>query len=417
MAITPSCLRTLGLWTTGANALLTLSLIVVAFVSTLFVGPAATAMLPALLLMLVLIIWTQSANLLLIWLLRRNRSPLRTQITSIGSLIVGVWSVIALSDAFLLRPDPQSALVVLFLPFLQWSGCAIIVLADALCTRIHSEDVTPSKRPVLSRRLLQGLLCVAALLSGSWLVQRPSNTREWASNLSRLPQATFDGDMVTIRSIRNTQYRSAEDYTPAYDDRSFDLNHMQSIDFIMVPFQNTSAAAHTFLVFGFEDGQRVAISVEVRREKGESYSPLLGLFRQCELMYVIADERDLILLRTKYRNDRVFLYPIRAAPERIRDMFVSMLRRANQLGEQPEFYNSLTNNCTSNLLKHFNHVNEHPLPANLKILFPGYSDQLIYDLGLIDSPLDFHSLKRQSEITEKANRFADDLHFSQQIRK
>jgi hypothetical protein len=217
--------------------------------------------------------------------------------------------------------------------------------------------------------------------------------------------------------VRNTQYRSSADYTPAYDDRSFDLNRMQSVDFIMVPFQNTSAAAHTFLIFGFEDGQRVAISVEVRREKGESYSPLLGLFRQCELMYVIADERDLILLRTKYRNDRVFLYPIRASPERIRDMFLSMLRRANQLTEHPEFYNSLTNNCTSNLLKHFNHVNDRQLPANLKILFPGYSDQLIYDLGLIASPLDFHSLKRQSEITEKANRFADDLNFSQRIRE
>jgi len=113
----------------------------------------------------------------------------------------------------------------------------------------------------------------------------------------------------------------------------------------------------------------------------------------------------------------VFLYPIRATPERIRDMFVSMLRRANQLREQPEFYNTLTNNCTSNLLKHFNHVNERKLPANLKVLFPGYSDQLIYDLELIDGSLDFQRLKRQCEITEQANRFADDLQFSRRIRK
>jgi len=417
MAITPSCLRTLGLWTTVANSLLSLSLIVVAFVSTLFVGPAATGILPGLLLMMVLILWTQSAYLLLIWRLRRKYSPLQTQIISIGSLAVGIVSAIALSDAFFFRPDPQSALVVLFLPFLQWGGCAITLLVGAVCRRMRPDDPASNQRSVLTRRLLQGLLLVAVVCSGWWMIQRPSNTREWASNLTRLPRATFAGNMVTIHSIRNTRYRSADDYTPAYFDRSFDLDRIRSVDFVMVPFQNNTAAAHTFLIFGFEDGQRVAISVEVRREKGESYSPLLGLFRQCELMYVIADERDLILLRTKYRGDRVFLYPIRATPERIRDMFVSMLRRANQLREQPEFYNTLTNNCTSNLLKHFNHVNERKLPANLKVLFPGYSDQLIYDLELIDGSLDFQRLKRQCEITEQANRFADDLQFSRRIRK
>ena len=177
------------------------------------------------------------------------------------------------------------------------------------------------------------------------------------------------------------------------------------------------AAAHTLLIFGFEGGERVAISVEVRRERGESYSPLRGMLRQCELMYVIADERDVILLRTKYRKDRVYLYPIRASREKIRDMFVSMLHRANQLRIQPEFYNSLTNNCSSNILRHFNHVNERELPANLKVLFPGYSDRLVYDLGLIDNQIPFDRVQRQSEITEKANRFAEDAEFSRRIRE
>ena len=133
-------------------------------------------------------------------------------------------------------------------------------------------------------------------------------------------------------------------------------------------------------------------------------------------MYVIADERDVILLRTKHRSDRVYLYPIQTSREKIRKMFVSMLRRANQLRIQPEFYNTLTNNCSSNILQHFNHVNDRKLPANLKVLFPGYSDQLIYDLGLIGGPLSFESLQQSSEITEKANRFAEDAAFSQRIR-
>ena len=98
-------------------------------------------------------------------------------------------------------------------------------------------------------------------------------------------------------------------------------------------------------------------------------------------------------------------------------MFVSMLRRANQLRVEPEFYNSLTNNCTSNILQHFNQVNENKLRANLKVLFPGYSDQLVYDLQLIDSDLPFTDLQRQSEITEKANRYAEDAEFSRRIRE
>jgi len=330
---------------------------------------------------------------------------------------VGGCCLIALSDAFVFRPDPQSALIVLFLPVLQWLGCAITLLADKLAAQ--HESTTPSITPgrLIKTRLLQCLLAVVLLFAVWWLFQRPSNSRDWAPNLARLPRAIFDGDHVTIQSIRNTEYRSAQDYTPMYYEQTFDLRQIRTVDFIVVPFQSMDAMAHTFVTFGFEDGQRVAISAEVRRERDESYSPLLGLLRQCELMYVIAAERDLILLRTLHRNDRVYLYPIRASPGKCRELFVSMLSRANHLRNTPEFYNSLTSNCTSNLLKHFNHVNHRKLPANLKILFPGYSDRLVYDLGIIDTRLDFDSLKSQSEISDKANRFAEDSRLSTRIRE
>lgn len=417
MAKTSMRIRTVALWTTAVNSFVTFVLMVVAFVTTIFVGPTAAKIVPGLLLTLVLIVWTQSAYWLLIRLLRRECSQIRSRIISIGSVTIVGWSAIVLIDAFLIRPDPQSPLILIFLPFLQWIGCVIILLADAVAAHFDLRDKVCPRRWNLKRRLKLILLVVAVTFAGWWLIQRPSNEREWEPNLAKLPQCTFDGHNVSIHNVRNTEYRSAEDYTTAYDNRTFDLGRVQSADFIVVPFQSVNAAAHTFVVFGFEGGERVAISVEVRREHGESYSPFWGLLRQCELMYVIADERDVILLRTKHRNDRVYLYPIRASREKIRDMFVSMLHRADQLRDQPEFYNSLTNNCSSNILKHFNHVNERKLPANLKVLFPGYSDRLIYDLGLIDSQLAFDKLKHQSEITEKANRFAEDVEFSQLIRK
>jgi len=417
MAKTSGCLRIIGLWLTAANSAVTLAFMVVAFVSTVFFGPAATSILPGLLLTLAIIVWTQSAYLLFAWLLRRDRSKTRSTIASIGSVVVVGWSAIVLIDAFLLRPDPLSALILLFLPVPQWIGCAITLMADAVAAHIETRDEARTRWLVLKTRLLQLLLAAAVVFAGWWLVQRPSNEREWVPNLAKLPRSTFNGNTVTIQYVRNTEYRSAEDYTTAYYDRTFELRHIQSVDFIVVPFQSVKAAAHTFLIFGFEGGERVAISVEVRRERGESYSPLRGMLRQCELMYVVADERDLILLRTKYRKDRVYLYPIRASREKIRDMFMSMLRRANQLRIQPEFYNSLTNNCSSNILQHFNHVNERKLPVNLKVLLPGYSDRLVYDLGLIDSQHSFDKLQQGSEITEKANRFAEDAKFSQRIRE
>jgi len=416
MTKTSNRLRTVGLWTTVAISVVTLGFMIVAFVSTVFFGPGAIGILPGLLLTIALIIWTQSAYLLLVWLLRRDVSQIRSAIASTGSVVVVGWSAVALIDSFLFRPNPQSALILLFLPFLQWIGCAITLLADAVAAHIESRDELRTRWMVVRTRLLQLLLVVVIVFAGWWLMQRPSNDREWVPNLAKLPQSTFNGNTVTIQSVRNTEYRSADDYTTAYNDRTFDLRRIQSVDFVVVPFQSVKAAAHTFLIFGFEGGERVAISVEVRRERAESYSPLRGLLRQCELMYVIADERDVILLRTKHRSDRVYLYPIQTSREKIRKMFVSMLRRANQLRIQPEFYNTLTNNCSSNILQHFNHVNDRKLPANLKVLFPGYSDQLIYDLGLIGGPLSFESLQQSSEITEKANRFAEDAAFSQRIR-
>ena len=417
MTKTTNRLRSFGLWLTAANAVVTLGCMVVAFVTTVFIGPAATNILPGLLLTVALIVWTESAYLLFVWLLRRDRSRVRSTIASIGSIVVVGSSAVVLMDAFWFRPDPQSALVLLLLPFLQLIGFAITLMADTVATHIKSRKETPTRRSVLKMRLLQCFLSVAVVFVGLWLIQRPSNEREWVSNLAKLPQITFDGNTVSIQSIRNTRYRSADDYTPTYYDRTFDLNRVQSVDFVVVPFQSVKALAHTFLIFGFEGGERLAISVEVRRERDESYSPLKGLLRQCELMYVIADERDVILLRTKLRSDRVYLYPIITSPENVREMFLSMLRRTNQLRNQPEFYNTLTNNCTSNILQHFNEVNDRKLPANLKVLFPGYSDQLVYDLGLIGSHPSFKSLQQISEITEKANRFAEDADFSQRIRE
>lgn len=256
---------------------------------------------------------------------------------------------------------------------------------------------------------------LALLRLAAMLFIRPSNQRDWSVDQSRLPVAEFDGPLVKIRNIRNFSYETESKYTPAYYDKTFDLRKLDSAWFIVEPF-GTTGAAHTFVSFGFRPQDFLAISIEIRKEKGESFSALQGLMRQYEIMYVVGDERDLIKLRTNYRKDEVYLYPMRTTPERMRAMLTGMLRRANKLREHPEFYNTLTNTCTTNLVRHVNAIAPDRIPWHPAILVPGYSDRLAYKLGLIDTNVPLAEVRKRFRINELAERYADDPEFSRRIR-
>jgi hypothetical protein len=263
---------------------------------------------------------------------------------------------------------------------------------------------------------LAGLTGLGALAVW-WLPQRPSNRRDWVPNLAVLPWAEFGDSTVRIHGIRHTAYRSAEEYTPRYYDRTYDLTALERVWFVVVPFSKFRGVAHTFLTFQFAGPEFVAISVEARRERNESYHFLKGLFRRYELTYVVADERDAIGMRAAVLGDDVILYPIRAAPERIRAVFVAMLERANQLRDRPRFYNTLAANCTNTIVKHVNALAPGRIPRSYKVLLPGYADELAYDLGLIDSDLPFDQLRDRFRIPGQAVRYVDSVDFSVRIRQ
>lgn len=270
------------------------------------------------------------------------------------------------------------------------------------------------------RTFLQWIITIIAVVLTAAIIivafKHPSNDRDWTTDQAVLPTAEIDGDRVTIRSIRNFAYRTTTDYTPAYYDKTFDLSKLESVWFMVEPFSGYGLA-HTLLSFGFEGGDFVAISVEIRKEKGESFSPWKGLWRNFELMYVIADERDVIKLRSNYRNDRVYLYPMKTTSERKRKLFLEMLGRANKLAAQPEFYNTLTNTCTTNIVRHVNSIKSGRVPFNIAILFPEYSDRFAYDLGLIDTKLPWEAVRAHFTINDKASAYADDPRFSVRIRE
>lgn len=268
------------------------------------------------------------------------------------------------------------------------------------------------------RRKRVWLALTLVLATVAWFSIRPTNDRNWSRDQTRLSSATFEGDLVHVKNIRNVRYRSTTDYDPAWYDRTFDLQKLESLWFMVEPFDAGKGAAHTLVSFGFAGPEYLAVSVEIRKEVGEEFSVVKGLLRQYELMYVVGDERDLIQLRSNYRKDDVYLYPIRAPKERIRAMLVGMLLRANQLRERPEFYNTLTSTCTTNIVRHVEEVAPGRVPQfRREVILPGYSDRLAYDLGLLDTDLPFEKARERFKINDRALRAQGDPDFSVKIRE
>ncbi|MBP86254.1 MAG: hypothetical protein CMJ64_06005 [Planctomycetaceae bacterium] len=245
----------------------------------------------------------------------------------------------------------------------------------------------------------------------------PTHDREWSPDLATLPRVEWSGDRAIVRNIRDCVYESDDDYVISYYDKQFDLSKIQTVDFIVVPFKEAPSLAHTMLSFGFEGGDYVTVSAEARLEKHEKYNPLAGALRQYELMYVVAAERDAILRRTRHRGVDVYLYRTVATPEQARSLFADIMERVNRLGENPEFYDTLRNNCTTNIVTHLNSLRPGRVPLDLRILLPGFSDGLAYELGLIDTTLPFAETQRRARVTDLANRNADASDFSTQIRR
>ena len=278
-----------------------------------------------------------------------------------------------------------------------------ILLAGCHSLGYQSSDATPL--PGMSSPLL-----TAKLLT-------PSHDRDWRLDLAVLPYADIDGQQVIVRNVRNCAYESDDDYAVNYYDKRYDLGEIQSVDFIVVPFKDTPSLAHTMLSFGFAGGDHVAVSVEARLEKDEKYSPILGELRQYELMYVVADERDAILRRTKHRGAEVYVYRTIATPEQSRELFMDVMHRVNQLAEVPEFYDTLSNNCTTNIVRHLNRLRPGRVPYDVRVLLPGFSDGLAYELGLLDTSLSFAETRRRARVTDIANRSADSADLSVRIRR
>jgi hypothetical protein len=247
-------------------------------------------------------------------------------------------------------------------------------------------------------------------------VSVPSNDRDWIVEHKVLASAEMKGEQVTVHNVRDAEFFTYRDCLVDYYDKTFAISDVQSVDFIVIPFNEQRALAHTLLSFGFADGERLGVSVEVRLEKGEEYHPATGLLGQFELMYVVASEKDLIRVRTEHRKCDVYAYRGNATPQQCQTLLIDVLRRVNQLHDKPELYDSISNNCTTNIVQHINRLVPGKIPQDYRVLLPGFSDQLAYDLKLIDTSLPFEEVKRRARVNDLALKYRDDPNFSARIR-
>jgi len=322
---------------------------------------------------------------------------------------------------------------------IHWIGRALrnlvlfLAMAWASLVLYYSNLPWPPGRLILA--LAFGLFAILAL----WVVRRrswrwtlvglfagvviwyasipPSNSRPWRAEVARPPRAVIDGDHVRFLNYRHFNFRTRDDFDAHYTERDIDLSRLVSVD-LLLSYWKVGPVGHTFLSFNFDDGSPpVCISIETRPEVGEGFDPIASLFKQFELVYVVGDERDLVRLRTDFRDEEVFLYRLNSTPEGLRAFFKIYLDRINSLDQRPEWYHLLKSSCTINVIRYSRKAGVPHGRFEIKHLLNGLIDAYLYRLGVLDTQFPFAELRQRSHINAVANATGDVEDFSARIRE
>jgi hypothetical protein len=229
---------------------------------------------------------------------------------------------------------------------------------------------------------------------------RPSNTRDWPPDGARVATADIQGDLVTVKNVRNFRYRSETDFDERWEERRLDLARLDGLD-IFFSYWGAPLVAHTIMSWSFADEQHLAVSVETRKTKEQEYSTLAGFFRQYELIYVAADERDVVKLRTNIRGEDVYLYRLRTTQRAAKILLLDYCEAMNALAREPRWYNALLTNCTTAIRQRVIHAGG-KMPLSWRLLANAYLPELLYERGSLDASRPFAELKAISRINDRA---------------
>jgi hypothetical protein len=317
-------------------------------------------------------------------------------------------------------------LTVIVCPLAIWGCCALWYRAPgARAIRILTAALwaafslaIPLTLALSPPRMALAITAFAAGFGGLLLWWRhllPSNDRVWADDVAKMTSGSVEGHRVVLHNVRNFDWRTVTDYTQRWETRNYDLDRLASVDLIM-SYWTIRAIAHVLISFGFADGDQVAFSVEIRREKGEEFSAMGGFFKEFELSILAADERDVIRLRTNVRGEDDYLYRLRIPVAAMRSLFLAYVEQANCLVRAPRFYNTVTVNCTTLVHQMMNHIVGN-LPLDYRLVFSGYLPGYVYQVGGLDRRYTLEELRSIGHITERARMSDRSPSFSADIRR
>lgn len=323
----------------------------------------------------------------------------------------------------ILRRTALGTLLVAVAAFSAWCAVALAIDGPATgtaATMLGVAWVVGLAATGFALRSIRRGIVVALVLdlafTGWWLSIQPSNDRTWIPDVARLASVEMDGDLARFRNLRDFDYHSSDtDFTPRWEERTFDLSRVRGVDIFFSEW-GAPMIAHTIMSWEFDDGRHLAVSIETRKEVGEEYSAVLGFFRQFELYYVVADERDVIRVRTDFRGETVHVYRLSASPQNARRLLEDYIESINELVTEPAWYNALTQNCTTSIWRHV-----HKLDADFgwdwRILANGSAEAMLYMRGSIENSMPFEELRRVSDVTGTAREAGGAEDFSSRIRR
>lgn len=248
-----------------------------------------------------------------------------------------------------------------------------------------------------------------------WFLQKPSHNRQWADDVSHMLHAEVNGDLVVLNNVRNFEWRTETDYTPRWETREYNLSQLQTADLVLSYWMGPKIA-HTLVSFGFADGQYLTFSLEIRKEKEEKFSAWKGFFRQYEAILVAADEADIVRTRSNARGEDVYLYRLNIAPEQLKALFLAYVEHANKLEKEPEFYNTLTSNCTTVVFDIAKQIAPN-LPMDYRLLLSGYFAEYAHEQGGLVEGFSYAELQEKGYIVPRAKAMQPGENFSEVIRR
>ncbi len=317
------------------------------------------------------------------------RSKLIWLLIMLAVTLSAIWLLLVLWYQFgVFVMTGQLTLLLTALAFL--SAALVITLTTLIIAAIVKpiELNAKFKTNVDVKKLLANYAVLWLIGLGGFVSIEPLQDRDWKPEVAKILSYSRDPEnpnLVTLNNVRNFDWINSEDASERWESRTIDLDKLSGVD-VINSYWMGPLIAHTLVSFHIDGERPIAMSFEIRKENGESFSALGGFFKRYELSLIASEERDIIYTRTNARGEQVYLFPISHLNQsQVKALFEAYLTASDELNANPDWYNTLTSNCTNIIFYMARIISGDRLPWDYRIWVSGWLPNYLYKLGLLDS--------------------------------